>query len=268
MIHSFRLFGVTLYPFWICAAIGACILFFAVWRIAKKRGETRYIMPRLLAAAYFGALGALAYDTLFKYIETKEIVFGGISFYGGLIAGAASMWLLLRRGGRSSLTPSDGGRSSLTPSIGGRSSLTPSEWMDELTLPFLAFHFCGRIGCFLGGCCYGRPTESFLGVYFPDIPEENIFHHGEKLLPAQLFEAAAILVIALLLATLLKKHRFMNYLILYPFCRFALEFLRGDDRGATGTFLSPSQLMSLLIIIIPAFYYFDISRKKHFERGD
>ena len=235
MIHSFRLFGVTLYPFWICAATGVCVMFFAVWRIAKKRGETRYLMPRLLAAAYFGALGALAYDTLFKFIESGKFIFGGISFYGGLIAGAASLYLMLGRG--------------------GRSSLAPLEWLDELTLPFLAFHFCGRIGCFLGGCCYGKPTESFLGVYFPDIPEENIFRHGEKLLPTQLFEAAAILLCALLLATLLKKHRFMNYLILYPVCRFALEFLRGDDRGATGSFLSPSQLVSLLLIAIPVVYY-------------
>ena len=76
-----------------------------------------------------------------------------------------------------------------------------------------------------------------------------------SVLPTQLFEAAAIALCALLLATLLKKRRFVNYLILYPVCRFVIEFWRGDDRGSTGFFLSPSQLVSLLILVIPAVYY-------------
>ena len=235
MIHSFELLGITVYPFTLCALAGAAAFALLAWRFAKRHGETEYIMLKLLIAAYFGVAGALLYDTLFKLIETGRFVFGGISFYGGLIGGAAALYVLCRRD--------------------KSSSLTPIEWMDGMTLPFLAFHFCGRIGCFLGGCCYGKATESFLGVYFPDIPEDNVFHYGQKCLPTQLFEAAAIALCALLLATLLKKRRFVNYLILYPVCRFVIEFWRGDDRGSTGFFLSPSQLVSLLILVIPAVYY-------------
>ncbi|MBQ6042764.1 MAG: prolipoprotein diacylglyceryl transferase [Clostridia bacterium] len=235
MIHSFELLGITVYPFTLCALAGAAAFALLAWRFAKRHGETEYIMLKLLIAAYFGVAGALLYDTLFKFIETGRFVFGGISFYGGLIGGAAALYVLCRRD--------------------KSSSLTPIEWMDGMTLPFLAFHFCGRIGCFLGGCCYGKTTESFLGVYFPDIPEDNVFHYGQKCLPTQLFEAAAIALCALLLATLLKKRRFVNYLILYPVCRFVIEFWRGDDRGSTGFFLSPSQLVSLLILVIPAVYY-------------
>ncbi len=235
MIHSFELLGITVYPFTLCALAGAAAFALLAWRFAKRRGETDYIILKLLIAAYFGIAGALLYDTLFKLIETGRFVFGGISFYGGLIGGAAALYVLCRRD--------------------KSSSLTPIEWMDGMTLPFLAFHFCGRIGCFLGGCCYGKTTESFLGVYFPDIPEDNVFHYGQKCLPTQLFEAAAIALCALILATVLKKRRFMNYLILYPVCRFVIEFWRGDDRGSTGFFLSPSQLVSLLILVIPAVYY-------------
>lgn len=235
MIHSFELLGITVYPFTLCAIAGAAAFAVLAWRFAKRRGETDYIILKLLIAAYFGVAGALLYDTLFKFIETGRFVFGGISFYGGLIGGAAALYVLCRRD--------------------KSSSLTPLEWLDGMTLPFLAFHFCGRIGCFLGGCCYGKTTESFLGVYFPDIPEDNVFHYGQKCLPTQLFEAAAIALCALLLATLLKKRRFVNYLILYPVCRFVIEFWRGDDRGSTGFFLSPSQLVSLLILVIPAVYY-------------
>ena len=235
MIHTFELFGITVYPFVLCAVFGGAVFALMARRFAKSRGETRYIMPKLLLAAYFGAAGALLYDSLFKFIETGVFNFGGISFYGGLTGGAAALYLLCLRD--------------------KRSSLTPLEWLDGMTLPFTAFHFIGRIGCFLGGCCYGKPTDSVFGVYFPDIPEENVFHYGEKCLPTQLFEAAAIALCALLLATVLKKRKFMNYLILYPVCRFALEFLRGDDRGSTGFFLSPSQLVSVLLLIIPAAYY-------------
>jgi len=235
MLHSFELFGITLYPFYLCALAGMIIFFALSLRRAAKTGEAGYLFPKLLVSCLAGVSGAFVYDVFFKYIETGEAVLGGISFYGGLIFGAAAFWL--------------------TAKNGGYSSKTPLEWLDTLTVPFCAFHFCGRIGCFLGGCCYGTETESALGVYFPDIPEEGVFHNGAKCFPTQLFEAAAILAIALLLATALKKHAFMNYLILYPTCRFFLEFLRGDDRGATGLGLSPSQLVSVLLLVVPAAYY-------------
>ena len=246
MIHSFELLGITVYPFTLCALAGAAAFALLAWRFAKRHGETEYIMLKLLIAAYFGVAGALLYDTLFKFIETGRFVFGGISFYGGLIGGAAALYVLCRRD--------------------KSSSLTPLEWLDGMTLPFLAFHFCGRIGCFLGGCCYGKTTESFLGVYFPDIPEDNVFHYGQKCLPTQLFEAAAIALCALLLATLLKKRRFVNYLILYPVCRFVIEFWRGDDRGSTGFFLSPSQLVSIIIIVFVIVMFFrKLQTQNHFK---
>ena len=28
-------------------------------------------------------------------------------------------------------------------------------------------HSLGRVGCFFAGCCYGKPTDSWLGVKFP-----------------------------------------------------------------------------------------------------
>ncbi|MBO7399896.1 MAG: prolipoprotein diacylglyceryl transferase [Clostridia bacterium] len=246
MIHSFELLGITVYPFTLCALAGAAAFAVLAWRFAKRRGETDYIILKLLIAAYFGIAGALLYDTLFKLIETGRFVFGGISFYGGLIGGAAALYVLCRRD--------------------KSSSLTPLEWLDGMTLPFLAFHFCGRIGCFLGGCCYGKTTESFLGVYFPDIPEDNVFHYGQKCLPTQLFEAAAIALCALILATVLKKRRFMNYLILYPVCRFVIEFWRCDDRGSTGFFLSPSQLVSIIIIVFVIVMYFrKLQTQNHFK---
>ena len=39
------------------------------------------------------------------------------------------------------------------------------------------------------------------------------------------------------------------YCFSYGVFRFALEFLRGDNRGSVGFFLSPSQVMSILLIL-------------------
>ena len=104
----------------------------------------------------------------------------------------------------------------------------------------MIFHFFGRIGCFLGGCCYGKVTTFKLGVAFPDNVKENIFHYGSKRYPTQLFEAIILLII-LVTILFVKKNKFKLYLILYSIARFFLEFLRGDDRGSVLINISPAQ---------------------------
>ena len=71
-------------------------------------------------------------------------------------------------------------------------------------------------------------------------------------LPTQLFEAGFELLLFLIMIIFIKKLKGKNlslYLIAYGIFRFFLEFYRGDDRGETGISLSPSQLMSLVLII-------------------
>ena len=49
-----------------------------------------------------------------------------------------------------------------------------------------------------------------------------------------------------------KKFKYNNaeiYLISYGIFRFMLEFLRGDSRGATCFYISPSQFLSIILII-------------------
>ncbi|MEY2476626.1 MAG: phosphatidylglycerol---prolipoprotein diacylglyceryl transferase, partial [Actinomycetota bacterium] len=55
-----------------------------------------------------------------------------------------------------------------------------------------------RVGCFMNGCCVGRPTAGWLGLPSPDV-------HGtiKRRIPTQLLEAAwGVAVLMVVLATL------------------------------------------------------------------
>jgi prolipoprotein diacylglyceryltransferase len=112
-------------------------------------------------------------------------------------------------------------------------------------MPGLALgHGFGRIGCFLAGCCHGSPTDGPLGVLFQGM--------SEKMLPVQLFEAGfefALFGVMMIFYPKLKKHFLETYLFSYGVFRFVLEFFRGDNRGGTGTVFSPSQIISLIMIV-------------------
>jgi phosphatidylglycerol---prolipoprotein diacylglyceryl transferase len=108
-------------------------------------------------------------------------------------------------------------------------------------VPALAFgHSIGRIGCFLAGCCFGKPTELFWGVYM----------HQHDRHPTQLLEAIGLFAIGLYLlkSKTSKFLLFSYYLISYGLLRFGVEMLRGDlVRGHWGS-LTPSQWISLVLI--------------------
>ncbi|MCX7956441.1 MAG: prolipoprotein diacylglyceryl transferase [Endomicrobia bacterium] len=121
--------------------------------------------------------------------------------------------------------------------------------------------FFGRLGCFFAGCCYGKPTESFLGVVFNN--PESLSPIGIKLLPTQLFESFYSLLIFILLHFLLIKGFLKNRLfflggIIYSVFRFFNEFIRGDDRGVFIFRLSISQWISIIIFFLFFFLFFYI----------
>jgi phosphatidylglycerol:prolipoprotein diacylglycerol transferase len=109
-------------------------------------------------------------------------------------------------------------------------------------------HAFGRIGCFFAGCCYGKPTDSFLGVQFPKLPV--------PVHPTQLYEAAFLFFLFGSFSYLLLRRNFRHnlslYLISYGVFRFAMEFLRNDHRGALVSGLSPSQFWSILMVVLGA----------------
>jgi len=175
------------------------------------------------------------FDSLFKINENDGLKFSGITFYGGLLGGALSMLVMLWAG-----------RKQTSHCIG--------EWFNIMTQPLIILHIFGRIGCFFAGCCYGKVTESVLGVRFPDIETANIFHHGEKCYPTQLIEAFALIII--LIVVNYRQNKFFNYLAMYAVLRFIIEFFRGDLRGEIFGCLSPAQVISIIILLVLCGTYF------------
>ena len=98
----------------------------------------------------------------------------------------------------------------------------------------------------MAGCCHGRACE--WGIYHVNL--------GMRVIPVQLFEALFLFALCAFLWIFTAKKAgtgMASYLLLYGIWRFFAEYLRNDDRGATIiSFLTPSQLTSLLLVLIGA----------------
>ena len=113
----------------------------------------------------------------------------------------------------------------------------------------------GRVGCFMAGDDYGRPTHVPWAVTFsdPDAARIGGAPLGVPLHPVQLYESIVCLVLFVVLVRLSRRKRFdgeviLAYTWLYTMARFVLDF-RGDaDRGfILGGSLSTSQCIALFL---------------------
>ena len=236
----FSVFGLTVHGYGLMIGLGTVFCLLWTERKARARGmDVDFLYTLFMWVLIIGWTGAklLYIITVLPYfLQDPLSVLGGEGFvvYGGIIAGVLAAVVLCRRRRENIL-----------------------DWMD-LLLPGVALaQGFGRIGCFLAGCCYGRPTHSPLGVVFP---AGSFAPAGIPLLPTQLFSAAGDFLLCVLLARLdSKPHRSGRttacYLIFYSIGRFIVEFFRDDYRGAVG-FLSTSQFISLFTVILGAALYY------------
>jgi phosphatidylglycerol:prolipoprotein diacylglycerol transferase len=118
----------------------------------------------------------------------------------------------------------------------------------DLIAPMIALGYAiVRIGCFLNGCCYGKPAA--WGVVFP---------HVDKVArqPTQIYLMLASA--ALCVALLGWERRFQRvrgelvlvYAAAYAPIRFLIEFARDDDRGGAWLGLTLSQHIALVAFVI------------------
>jgi len=121
--------------------------------------------------------------------------------------------------------------------------------LDFFSPAFALGQSIGRIGCFLSGCCYGKPTNAFFGIRFTN--PETLAPIGMKIYPTQLMECVLNFILFIFLLNVKKKKDgdvFAFYLLGYPAIRFFLEFLRGDT--VSGIFgLTAIQNIAMICVI-------------------
>ena len=217
--------------------------FVTIYILEKREGTKKEITNRILIVCVIGLAAlfvfALGFNSLFHSIALKRIKIGGITWLGGVLGAFPTMVLSLHF---------------LCPKIKGRAL----EYFDYLIPGISLAHSFGRIGCFCGGCCHGGPTDSIFGVCFPQGSSAAIKYPGidgksVPVFPTQLFEAAFGLILFIVMIACYKRlrgHFLKTYCFSYGTFRFCAEFLRGDNRGSTGFALSPSQVMSIVLIVI------------------
>jgi phosphatidylglycerol---prolipoprotein diacylglyceryl transferase len=148
-----------------------------------------------------------------------------------------------------------------------KNKLPTFKMLDIMAMTTCVVHFFGRIGCFLAGCCYGKPTDLFFGVVFTDKAcyAEPL---NTSLFPTQLFEAIYIFIVAMILLYVRERRSFYGqlfllYIFLYAVGRSFLEIFRGDsERGyVIGEYISHSQLIAFILILVVLYFYRTWSRR-------
>lgn len=228
-----------MYGLMIALGILACfgVLFFCGKRSKVEERFIDFVFYNAILAITLGFVAAALFQGLYDYIENPAAGFhpfeGGITFIGGLIGGVVSFL---------------GGYFIFRKKFKGR-------LMDIISFApccILIAHAFGRVGCFFAGCCYGAPTDSFLGIQFPGM--------SQKVHPTQLYEAiflfAMFAVCFLLYWKKNYKYNLSLYLLVYGAFRFGIEFLRADHRGQFIGNLSPSQFWSIAMMVSSVGVYF------------
>jgi phosphatidylglycerol:prolipoprotein diacylglycerol transferase len=109
-------------------------------------------------------------------------------------------------------------------------------------------HAIGRLGCFLAGCCWGRPTDLPWAVTFRD--PRSLAPIGIPLHPTQLYLSLHSLAVFALLWRWRRRKRYDGEVLLvamvaYGLGRLPIEWLRGDVSRALGTGPAISEWVSV-----------------------
>ena len=123
--------------------------------------------------------------------------------------------------------------------------------------------FWGRMGCWFNGCCYGKRCDAWFAAHFPrgglawraQVKAGLITAWSAPLgvHPTELYEAIGSLAIFAVAYFYIRPRKrahgevFAWFVALYCLLRFAIEFVRDDDRGVWGP-LSTSQIISIPLL--------------------
>jgi len=211
-------------------------------RVAKHELTWEQTMDLCFYLLLWGIIGAkvLFWIIFYPYfIQDLSILFSspldfvkglgtGFVFFGSVIGGAIVLIIYTRK-----------------------RKLSISSTMDFLAPSLALGHAVGRIGCFLAGCCYGKPCDKPWAVEFTH--PHTLAPPDVHLHPTQLYESIFLFGLVMVLLVFAKRFSqfkgmiFSLYVFLYTSFRFCIEFLRNDPRGSVfqGAMTS-TQLVAIL----------------------
>jgi phosphatidylglycerol:prolipoprotein diacylglycerol transferase len=225
----FRIGGFEITSFGVMVAVAGLV---GLWIFRRELARSRLPETALDAAVWGLGGGLLGAKLLWVSEHFGEapvgdllIARGGLSWFGGFVGGVGVgvLVLVMRR----------------VPLVAALAAATPA----------LAFgHLLGRIGCFLVGDDYGRPSDLPWAVAFQQgLPPTTVPVH-----PTQLYEAAFLGCLGWMLLRWRRRGVadqivLGRYLVLAGAARFLIEFIRVNVRVALG--LTVAQWASLGLVI-------------------
>lgn len=153
---------------------------------------------------------------------------GGLVFYGAVPGAALASYLAART-----------------------FALPYLRFLDQAVPGIAAGHCLGRVGCLLGGCCFGAEWHGPWAITYTD-PRAPAAHPSVPRHPTPLYESFGLITLALVFALVPAKRvgngaRVLTYGVLYSVLRFATETTRGDTIRGFVVGLSTSQWTSVLL---------------------
>jgi phosphatidylglycerol:prolipoprotein diacylglycerol transferase len=147
---------------------------------------------------------------------------------------------------------------------GGAIALAPVTWwfttsrgMDkglvaDAGAPALALGVAvGRLGCFLGGCCYGHATDVPWAVHFPQGEAARL----GSVHPTQLYESGVGFLMLAWVVWRFPRRKVKGELLavcatVYALQRFVTEFFRGDSERGVHLGMGTSQIISIPVFLV------------------
>ena len=240
----FELFGIKIYAYGLLIGLGiASGVGYITHKANKELGIGTDLINNLavylVIAAVLGGKFLLFFENPDKYLNKPSLLVSGSGFvfYGSLLFCFGVLYWFIRK-----------------------YKIAYKPFLDLIAITTCIIHAFGRLGCFIAGCCYGKPLDHFPAVTYTNPLSSAPLHCG--LHPTQLYESGAIILVLTVLLLVKQKRAFQGqlfalYLLLYPIVRFVIEYFRGDvERGLlfNGN-ISHSQLISMAIFSVGIYTY-------------
>jgi len=234
-LADFGLFRIPTYA--VCLFLASLLIASVSGREARRLGLP---VARFYGMGFFMSIAALAgAHLLFVAFHYRDyladpwrfvnVFRGGLVYYGGLVGGLA-----------------------VACYYPGRHGFSWRAGLYALAVGLPLGVSLARVGCFLGGCCYGRHSDLPWAVNYP----LRSFGVTLPLHPVQLYESFLLLVVFAMVYALRRRKRFdgqvmLTCLFLASWVRFGVEFFRApiDYRGPDFWGMPLTQIFALFLAL-------------------